>query len=679
MKLSKNNEPLIVDIKAPSNKGNFLKLQKKEVPDDNPAPRILLKITKGKSKIILQSSLAAFVIISAFYAISIFSFKKEAAGSIADIYGNFKKSAALLMNFEPAKAKSGFESVQKEIQKIKSGTPPGLILLASLFSKTMPTAFNNLNNLTGAAIDLSVGLEYLKNNGFGLIVNRQGGIFIDRLENVKNNLNRVSKLTAELKNQTSKFGYAAGEDYLATSVNLYKSRQFLESLIGWLKLPCNQHLLILFQNPSEMRPSGGFIGSYAHLTINQGSLTDINVNDIYDPDGQLDLKIIPPRPLQLITANWGARDANWFFDFPISARKVIEFLEASKIYDERLTKFAGAIAINVELIEDLLNVVGSIQLDEYNLIIDGKNFLSEVQKEVEAGKDKEAGEPKRILKVLTPILFEKIGGLNDEQKQNLLAIFKNHLQNKNIMLYFKDLALESYLQGLKVGGETVKLPNNFYGDYLAVVSANIGGAKSDAFVTQKIKLASKINIEGEINNELTIERAHQGQNQKDWWYRKTNKNFIQILTPRDSRLISAAGGADKTIKPPIDYAKNNYQIDTDLQALEESAKIKEDLNVQLMNQRDKTVFATWLDVPAGANKKLKLEYENPNRMPLGVDAPLNYQFIFEKQSGVQGGLEFSIEAPPGYKWKQGDKQTFTYSVDDPPARLVINLDLIQIE
>ncbi len=80
-----------------------------------------------------------------------------------------------------------------------------------------------------------------------------------------------------------------------------------------------------------MRPAGGFWGSYANVILEGGSVKTIDVDDIYRPDRFLDLKVVPPKQLQGTTPNWGARDANWFFNFPDSAEKLMEFLQASSV------------------------------------------------------------------------------------------------------------------------------------------------------------------------------------------------------------------------------------------------------------------------------------------------------------------------------------------------------------
>jgi len=192
-----------------------------------------------------------------------------------------------------------------------------------------------------------------------------------------------------------------------------------------------------------MRPAGGFIGSYGVLTLNHATLTDINVDDIYNADRQFNQKYIPPRELQAITTDWGARDANWFFDFPTSARKVMAFLEQTDLYQHTDIEFAGAIAINTNVLGSILNIIGPIDVPSYGHVLTSENFLSTLQHEVEAGRDKQPGQnPKRILSVLAPLLLEKLSVLTDEQKFQRILEGKTVPQLEGMLRSRSEQALE---------------------------------------------------------------------------------------------------------------------------------------------------------------------------------------------------------------------------------------------
>jgi hypothetical protein len=60
----------------------------------------------------------------------------------------------------------------------------------------------------------------------------------------------------------------------------------------------DKNYLILFQNNMELRPTGGFIGSYGVANFGGGKMNGLNINDIYSADGQLKGHIEPPLPIK---------------------------------------------------------------------------------------------------------------------------------------------------------------------------------------------------------------------------------------------------------------------------------------------------------------------------------------------------------------------------------------------
>src|SRR4030042_5849513 len=79
--------------------------------------------------------------------------------------------------------------------------------------------------------------------------------------------------------------------------------------------------LILLQNNQELRPTGGFMGSYAILKTQDFKLKDLKVEDIYETDGKVSAHINPPAPIQeaFHLGTWRLRDANWDPNFKSTA------------------------------------------------------------------------------------------------------------------------------------------------------------------------------------------------------------------------------------------------------------------------------------------------------------------------------------------------------------------------
>ena len=524
-------------------------------------------------------------------------------------------------------------------------------------SESGKASFGELRDLVGALIAIDSDINKLTADGLNFVFNGKGEELISVLKDLRAN---VAKLDA------------LGVGFIDEST-LSTASEGLDALIALLDKPEEQHLLILFLNPSEMRPIGGFAGSYGDVTLEQGSIKKIEVNDIYYPDRFLDKKVTPPIQLQTVTVDWGARDAAWFFDFPASARKTTEFIEASQIYAKDGVRFNGVIAINVKVIEDILELTGPIELPEYGLTLTKDNFLEEVQREVEEGRDKQAGEnPKRVLASLAPVLIERLHQLNSPSKNALTLALFGRVTNKDIQFYFDDPKVEDFVKKVNWAGEVASLPGS--GDYLAVVNTNIAGGKTDARINQSIKLKSEIDSAGQVNNYLAVARRHLGKDDEVSWYRAKNQNFIKIFTVPNAELLSLTGATPKNVSPQIDYGSAGYSRDPVLESFERTRKNISKYNVETYLESGKNVFAAWFSIPAGESKMLELSYKGPR---LSLTNGMKYRFIFDKQSGTESKFEYEITAPPGYKWAESNGSTFAYKSDTIPARLVIDLTLVR--
>ncbi|MCL5017096.1 MAG: hypothetical protein M1155_00300, partial [Patescibacteria group bacterium] len=86
-------------------------------------------------------------------------------------------------------------------------------------------------------------------------------------------------------------------------------------------------------------------------------------------------------------------------------------------------------------------------------------------------------------------------------------------------------------------------------------------------------------------------------------------------------------------------------------------------------------FGTWMDTPAGKTKTLKLEYKDGGDIKIANGE--EFYFVYDKQSGVQGSLDYEIIAPPGYVWKESGRSIFSYGTEQIPARETIKLTLLK--
>ena len=518
-------------------------------------------------------------------------------------------------------------------------------------------SFGELKSLVKTLVAINSDINKLKSDGFNLAFKGGGEELIALLKSLEANVVKLNALGVGFIDETT----------------LGTASEGLGALITLLDKPEEQRLLVLFLNPSEMRPIGGFAGSYGEVVLERGNIKEVKVNDIYYPDKFLSEKIVPPRQLQSVTVDWGARDAAWFFDFPTSAQKTMELLTASDVYSRDSVKFDGVVAVNVRVIEDILETTGPVKLPDYNLTLTKDNFLEEIQKEIEEGRDKQAGEnPKRVLGALTPILIERLGQLDSSDKSALALTLFARIENKDIQFYFNDPKVENFVRKVNWAGEVASLPEDISGDYLAVVNINVAGGKTDARINQAIKLKSEIDAGGRVNNHLTVTRRHFGKGSEASWYRAKNQNFIKIFTVPGAELVSLLGATPKDVSPQIDYESAGYARDPALQAVERTRKNVAGYSTETYMESGKKVFGAWFSALAGETKTLEVNYRS-GEVTLGDG--VKYRFILDKQSGVESNVQYEITAPSGYKWLESGGSTFAYKSDTIPARLVLELTL----
>ncbi len=538
--------------------------------------------------------------------------------------------------------------------------------------------FSGFRNISTQAVVLSQELDFFKRDAAGLFLNRGGSVLLEHLKSARSALQIINEESRKFSSLSSVIPRSASvksfpEFYLPLALDAERVKSLLDTAISWLG--SERKILVFLQNPSEIRPAGGFLGSYAILSIANGELEQIEVRDINEVDRTFDKKIIPPKALQSAVKSWRPADANWFFDFSLSAEKTMEFFEASGLYKGE--KFDGAAAISPKIAQDILAIVGPIEIPKKKLVLNRDNFLVETQRVVQEGQAAGATYPKKVLEELAPLLVAKTASLGDKDKDKIWDLVANWVQNKDVVLYFRDEKLENLADYYGAAGKLYELPTGFNGDYLAIVDASVGGGKSDLFVKQAVSLESQINSDGTASNHLVIERVHQGSKSKYWWYKTPNQDYLQIYVPRGAVLTNFSGGFEKKIAAPIDFARTGYQTDSLLASAESSTeKVFSYPAVETRLEGGKRIFSTWSQVKSG--EKTKISFDYANRSAFIPEDGAKYEFVFEKQAGTNRGYKFQISAPVGFVFKENGLPVWTYETDDIPGRLVVDLTLERI-
>jgi hypothetical protein len=684
------NEPVDKGLKnIPVTPGNYKKFQ----GNHEPLPQGIIWGVLG---------LVAFFIIGFF--IVFFVVKGKVETSIATNATALQAGVADLQDLNTASASQEFAALAQA-----NGSSSSIDAVLGMFGflyKGGTTALSSFSNLAGDLATLSGQLNAVQENGFNELVSGEGNTLIAQLTSIRDTMDDISATGDQLSSAAS---FASGtslsiqadeQEYLSLQSQLASGENFLNVFIPWLAEPQTHHMLVFLDNPSEMRPGGGFLGSYADVSIASGSITNISVHDIADADLAFTQNVVPPKQLQLIVTRWRPADANWFFDFPTSASKTIQFFDGSSLYASTSTAPAaasasssatstnygpidGAIAVTPQVVSDLLALTGPLTVGApgtASTTFTTNNFLVQIQNIVQNGQATDATYPKAVLRSLSQDIFADIASSTDNQKAELLNDAENWVLNRDVMVYFENPSLENFMDEYGADGAVYQLPGNFNGDYLGVVDANVGGGKSDLYVSSTVQYTAEINADGTLTDDVTITRADSANQSPYWWYKTTNQDYFQLFVPEGSTLQDETGGIVKTITAPINYAKDGYTTDPLVASLEASTTpLFSYPAVTEHDESGKEVFATWSTVKPGASTQLTFDYTHNLFLPPAAGA--QYQFVFEKEAGTSRHYEIEIDAPLGYVFAENELASYTYDSDTDgpvPGRLTVTLTLENI-
>ncbi len=358
--------------------------------------------------------------------------------------------------------------------------------------------------------------------------------------------------------------------------------------------------LILNQNDTELRPTGGFMGSVAIATIHRGKITDFYVDDTYRIDGQLagsqtGEKVIP--------------NANFDPDFPSSAKHI------ANLYEEAGGGTPdGVIAINTQVMSAIMQVIGDIKLPERNLTITADNFAHVVYGEVQ--KVEKTTNPKAILGELSPILMQRIMSLGKDDLNKLAPLLLDQINEKNIMLYTRNADLQKIVSQMNWSGQLKEtLPKQ---DFLMVARANMGGVKSSYNITDTIEQQININTSGEITEKLILTYAHTGTGKSP---DGINKDYVRVYLPKGTIM------------------KNIIGYDISKKIVTEPA-------------HNKTFFGFYVITNPGETKIVTLDYQLPFTLELAKGE--RYSLYIQKQAGTTNTSLTSILKTPSATLSSGD-------------------------
>lgn len=325
---------------------------------------------------------------------------------------------------------------------------------------------------------------------------------IDELENFSHQISFVGKHLLDPSQPTANLAQL-GQDWqkllekttkletLMKKSLFLKSSKLLQPLsqvnnMGTDFLSTNQYLstgkkqvIVLFQNTEEIRATGGFMGSYAKIALEEGKITNLEIQDIYEPDGQFQGFVdAPPGAKEYLSGGNGLRlpDSNWNPDFPSSAKTIATYFAFGHEKDVDLI-----VTLNVDLVERILKIVGEIYLPDYGLTASADNLTDLAHADRNSFF---AGSKQKInfLGSLFTNLKIKITTLSQTQILSIAQTIQLALPRKELQFFAWDENLQNLFEKYKVSG-SLSRPKDI-DLFISQVESNVGINKANKKISR---------------------------------------------------------------------------------------------------------------------------------------------------------------------------------------------------
>jgi Protein of unknown function (DUF4012) len=411
------------------------------------------------------------------------------------------------------------------------------------------------------------------------------------------------------------------EEYAPILDSIVEVSEPLPAILGW---DAPRRYLILTQNPAELRPTGGYIGSYGIVGFDKGRITERRFQDISSLDLPWDYPFIRgPQELHDYLLGekqpWQLADSNWSPDFPTSAQDAIR-LYLNESGDDQID---GVLAITTYTIDELLKVTGPIGIPGYHITVASGETTLKLLQAIWSAAD--AGSPNRkaILGPFAEQLFTSLLGLAPARWGQLIDEAEMFRQRGLLVAWFRDPASQKFVETAGFDGSVRREP----GDYIYPVDSNVAPtSKLNAVTTRALDLNVQLDEFGNAEDSLTIRWQNDIETPAAAPYRdlpivghlRILGMYSRLLLPERSRLGEISGGS---------YV-----------ALSDPAVVEE--------QADGLVVGTYLKLPPGSTD-LTYRWTSPYAADTDETGG-TYRLTLQHQPGIlPGPITIAIRVPPG--------------------------------
>jgi hypothetical protein len=409
----------------------------------------------------------------------------------------------------------------------------------------------------------------------------------------------------------------------AASQTAQRAGQGLRLAAGLWGPPGSTRWFLAFQNPAELRGTGGLIGEYGILESAPDGPKLTTVAHYQDLDLRTREGVELPRQLAsrydrfAVDRAWSA--VNIPPDMPAVGRIV------TRLYQQTTgDRIEGVIAADPLAVAQVLRVSGPIQAGEVRLTAENVASETLVQAYVRYADDNTAR--KRFLEQTARATFEAFRRALARRPLELVRGLAGAARGRHVQVYSRDPAGQQALLGLGVGGSAAAPAA---GDYLMPVGINAGGNKLDAFLHRTLGWRVRLAADGSAaaTASLTLRNA----------VPPVSLLPRYIVGPYDERFRAGVNEQIQTL-----YVAGGYGFTrATLNGRRVGAEAEADLGGLALTQS--------LGVPAGSAATIAYQLARPDAVERLGDDRLRYRLLLRPQATVRPDqARVAVTAPPGW-------------------------------
>ena len=355
--------------------------------------------------------------------------------------------------------------------------------------------------------------------------------------------------------------------------------------------------LVLVQDNTELRPTGGYVAAYGLLTFDKGRLIASEFQNTQLADSQLSGQVEPPAPIKtyLGERSWYLQDVSWSGDFSTTASRASWFVDK-----ELSVKVDGVISVDLQYLKSLLSLTGPLKVEALGNVTEQNMYELLFKVNSASSFDRSRG-----LVYLVRSVFQTITESPELFAGSVVSTAFENLRSKHVSIFIDNPKAQEILDMAFWSGViregTCKFTGAFcQADYLYFTEANLGINKANYFLDRSHNLDVSL-AGGKLVHKLTVGYKNKSSGE---WPGGEYKNYFRVYVPADSEKFSAV-------------------------LVNQEKSEQEDVTLNLGSEREKRTAGGFFVVPPGESRQLFLVWEIPVAVGLG-----QYSLLWQKQPGT---------------------------------------------